>query len=258
MSGYSPVEETTERGYHFDATSQLWKDTCAPYPCFDAMQWTNYPAASLDVEIAGEKAVIQVWKGLCPQLIPPFDLGEPYGRIAFPGGFGAEVGIYRRLTQPPEGILNLDAPIAAASDWPVRLRIAAEAWIKARILAIDYANPGQLWYPADDLIKKSGLPVKMRMSDPNYSQFLISRYETGTYWTCKWMRAHSYCDWARDVQQGEVLLPEFNLPGMSLPTYYRLEFSVDGTDYVWDGPDGIRPATTPIDWEATEPPVRAI
>src|SRR5258706_2696810 len=84
-----------EGGYTYDETSEYWKEMCRAFPCFYALQWPGYASDIFEDEINGQAAVIQLWKGWCQKF-----LGSTY----FPGGIGAEVGVYRRIpgkVRPP-------------------------------------------------------------------------------------------------------------------------------------------------------------
>src|SRR5437773_11654840 len=72
-------------------TSEWWKVFCQNFPCFWALQWPGYSTDVIEATIDGQAVVIQLWKGYCPKF-----LGIS-GKSPFPGGTGAEVGIYRRI-----------------------------------------------------------------------------------------------------------------------------------------------------------------
>ncbi len=84
----SPVVYNSYNGYACDETSDAWKTMCLTLPCFVEVQFPGYATAVYYQSIAGVPAVVQLWKGRC----------ERFGgaRWNFPGGVGAEVGIYRQ------------------------------------------------------------------------------------------------------------------------------------------------------------------
>src|SRR6188508_2673323 len=81
----SPVIAYEENGYKFVETSPEWKQLCTVLPCFEQVEWPNYPTAVIEDVIDGKSVSIQLWKGWCQQFLDRED---------FPGGIGAEVGIY--------------------------------------------------------------------------------------------------------------------------------------------------------------------
>src|SRR5688500_10439515 len=85
----SPVIAYEENGYKFVETSQAWKELCTVLPCFEQVEWPDYPTAIVEDTIGGKPIVIQLWKGWCQQFL---------GRDDFPGGIGGEVGVYERVT----------------------------------------------------------------------------------------------------------------------------------------------------------------
>jgi hypothetical protein len=82
------VRTVDSRGYDFDETSPSWKEECRALPCFKDIRWPDYDTWVVEDVIDGQPVVIQLWKGWCQQFL---------GRSDFPGGIGAEVGVYRRI-----------------------------------------------------------------------------------------------------------------------------------------------------------------
>ncbi|HLM24171.1 MAG TPA: hypothetical protein VK274_03900 [Pyrinomonadaceae bacterium] len=76
-------------GYKYVETSDELKAAAAALPCFKALQWPDYDSDIVEDTINGKPVVIQLWKGWCQQF-----LSSPN----FPGGVGAEIGIYERVT----------------------------------------------------------------------------------------------------------------------------------------------------------------
>jgi hypothetical protein len=56
------------RCYEYVETSERWQEMCSEHPCFDALQWPGYDSIHLDIEINGEPVVIQLWKGMVPNV----------------------------------------------------------------------------------------------------------------------------------------------------------------------------------------------
>jgi hypothetical protein len=81
-------------GYQYDETSESWKQLCTNFPCFASIQWPGYSTKVIDtfggqpLLIGGQPVVIQLWKGTCQKFL---------GLQNFPGGIGAEVGVYHRV-----------------------------------------------------------------------------------------------------------------------------------------------------------------
>ena len=118
---------TDEHGFTFVETSERWKDMCVNFPCFDLLQWPDYSSTHIDAEIDGEPVVIQVWKGWCQKFL---------GLQSFPGGVGAEVGVYRRVQGHQRNIALSSLPPALATI------------VSAALVTL---GDDALWWPAPDL-----------------------------------------------------------------------------------------------------------
>lgn len=82
-------------GLHHCSVSDWWAEQCEFLPCFigvcwstpapyaERVYWTNIPGSS-------DKAVFHLWKGYCNKFASNDD---------FPGGAGAELGVYRYRTK---------------------------------------------------------------------------------------------------------------------------------------------------------------
>jgi hypothetical protein len=110
------IRYSESSGYHFTETSESWKETCEPLPCFLALQWPGYASGIVEDTIDGNAVVIQWWKGLCPKFLGAF------GVQSFPGGVGAEVGIYRRFSgrQRPASLGFLPKPLPSCGQPPMK------------------------------------------------------------------------------------------------------------------------------------------
>jgi hypothetical protein len=85
----SPTFQYTDAsGYKFDETSEQWKQMCTSFPCFALLEWPGYATQVVETTIEGQAVVIQLWKGTCQKFLGPSD---------FPGGVGAEVGVYHQM-----------------------------------------------------------------------------------------------------------------------------------------------------------------
>src|SRR5439155_316397 len=82
------IEYSDANGYKYNETTGWWKQMCIAFPCFAELWWPDYSTSFFDDVIDGHPVVIQLWKGWCPKFL---------GSKKFPGGVGAEVGVYHRI-----------------------------------------------------------------------------------------------------------------------------------------------------------------
>jgi hypothetical protein len=184
-------------GYEYVETSERWQKMCIELPCFDALQWPGYDSIHLeDIEINGEPVVIQLWKGWCQKF-----LGLPF----FPGGIGAEVGVYRRIPGKalPTSLPFLPAPM--------------EAFILQHLATL---ADNDLWWPAPELQAQ----LESTFINPITNQPMFSAGPETSYWLCKWMNEDSYKEYVRD--QGLANIPPF-------PNGYILEYTINGQTRQW-------------------------
>jgi hypothetical protein len=189
------IQYTDARGYGFVETSERWKELCSGLPCFLALQWPGYATAIVEDTINGQPVVLQLWKGLCPNF-----LGLP----AFPGGFGAEVGVYRRI--PGRG-RPTSLPFLPSD---------AEAAVLAKIGMV---TDNDLWWPAPDL----NAELEFTLINPVTDQPFFSAGPERSYWLAAWMNMPSYARYAWDQN--------FRVPAM--PDDYILEYRVNGVVRRW-------------------------
>lgn len=140
--------------------------------------------------------MIQLWKGWCPKFLGFL------GIQAFPGGIGAEVGIYRRIpgklrptTLPflagPLGTLVLDALGSLADE--------------------------DLWWPFPEL----GAKIEFTLTSPVADQQFFTAGPQKSYWLAKWMDDSSYGKYQTD--QGQ------NAPSDSVE--YLMDYRINGISY---------------------------
>ena len=146
-----------ENGYAFDETSEYWKQMCQNLPCSTVLAWPDYSTTTFDAVIDGQAVVIQAWRGYCEQFL---------GSSSFPGGIGAEVGVYTK--QP------------ALSD-----------------------PSSDSWYPLPYVV--ASVSFQLINPDNGGSLFFESSGEN-TYWNCKWMTPESYTDYQNAVGPGNYPL----------------------------------------------------
>jgi hypothetical protein len=195
----SPTFQYTDAsGYKFDETSEQWKQMCTSFPCFALLEWPGYATQVVETTIEGQTVVIQLWKGTCQKFLG--SLGD------FPGGIGAEVGVYHRVpgrARPTlDQLVNLGVPEALA------------AFIIAGIAPL---TDDQLWWAFPEL----NTQVTFTLTNPvNNGTFFTAGSET-TYWLNKWMDDDSYEKY------------EQAYPGQApaSPTDYSLNYSINGAPF---------------------------
>jgi hypothetical protein len=101
LKKHSPVVLSKLDDCWFNATSGAWKDLCDQLPCTAWLAWPGYYTAAYETTIGGTDVVIQCWKGWCQRPIPTVQRLGSTRKVSFPGGIGAEVGIYRRDPDRP-------------------------------------------------------------------------------------------------------------------------------------------------------------
>ena len=183
------VHTKDDHGYSYVEVSDSWAKTCSNLPCFASLWWPNYTTKVIEEKIDGHDVVIQLWLGLC----------EKFGVIPgitehFPGGYGAEVGIYRRIpgrTPPKTYPYAMGGPLIGALD---------------------------LWWPYPEL--KTALTLEL--TNPDTNKPFISAGPKTTYWLTKWMDPDSYATY-KASQHG-------NVPWAA---NYQMRFTINGKTYKW-------------------------
>lgn len=199
----SPTCQYTEAsGYQYDETSEQWKQLCTAFPCFAALQWPGYDTKVIDTApdgqpmvIEGQPVVIQLWKGTCQKFL---------GLQSFPGGVGAEVGIYHRVPGRARPTLK------SLSFLPKPLAVFI-------IAAVAPLADNDLWWAFPELSTK----VSFTLTNPVTNQIFFTRGAEITYWLNKWMESDSYDKYKND-QGGQV-------PGAT--TDYLLNYTINGTAF---------------------------
>ncbi len=205
----SPTRGYDENGLHYVENSEDWKQLCEQLPCFDALEWPGYDAFRVETEIRGEPVVIQLWKGWCQKFLL---------MSSFPGGIGAEVGVYRRVPghrQP--GSLPFLPPLSRAA---IQARMRSDAHV-------------DLWWPAPDLSTE----LTFSFINPLTDAPVFTAGPQRTYWLTKWMDEFSYAfRYTPSVGLGKI---------PAVPTHFVLEFGVDGRRWRWlpPGPGDPRRGT---------------
>lgn len=192
---------TDDSGYKYDETSEWVKQLCTALPCFALLQWPGYSTQVIDtingqpVLINGQPVVIQLWKGTCQKFL---------GSSDFPGGIGAEVGIYHRMPGRARPTLQslsfLPAPLAA--------------FIVSTIATL---TDDQLWWAFPEL----NTQTQFTLINPVTNQTFYAAGPETTYWRNKWMDDDSYEQYQNDQRGGSP----------SSPTDYVLDYSINGISF---------------------------
>jgi hypothetical protein len=203
------VTYTDDRGYSYVETSETWKQLCSVLPCFAALTWPDYATQVRDVVIDGQQVVLQLWKGWCPKFL---------GLQSFPGGVGAEVGVYRRIpgrARPNLGSLPPGLPLQLVT--PI-------------LNAISTLADDDLWWPFPEL----GARVEYTLINPVTNQTFYSAGTETTYWLAKWMNDGSYTQYQKDLGLKWPWLPTWWPGNASTPQFsadYILDFTINGQSY---------------------------
>ncbi|MGH3941920.1 MAG: hypothetical protein ACRDTG_25530 [Pseudonocardiaceae bacterium] len=182
-------------GYSYVETSERWKELCTILPCFLALQWPGYSTTIVEDTIEGQPVVIQLWKGWCQRFL---------GLQSFPGGLGAEVGVYRRI------------PGKSRPDSLPFLPSVVESFVLNKLGSL---TDDELWWPAPELNAR----IEFDLINPVNGQKFFSAGPEDSYWLAKWMSERSYIRYW--VGQ------EMNAP--ILPDGYILEYTINGRSRRW-------------------------
>jgi hypothetical protein len=246
--GMCPVVFNTVDGYEFVETSDEWNRACRPLPCFAELYWPGYATAVRELDINGVPAIVQLWKGFCPRFLG--------GLSSFPGGYGAEVGIYRRVEKEDD---TSDAPYVKAVLNHARNKLKPPKYatrevksgrmvtsfpkpdqvLERPVRAIDVAlsqlrhpvrpprKEGEIWYPAPELHTK----LSFKLFNPLFLGgdlfFETPAWFTGRptrvgYWCNRWMLRKSYHG---DYKKTHTIPMD--------PTRFTLKYQINGAEYVW-------------------------
>jgi hypothetical protein len=190
----SPTFQYTDAsGYQYNETSERWKQLCTAFPCFLALQWPGYATQVREDIIDGQPVVIQLWKGDCQKFL---------GLQQFPGGIGAEVGVYHRMPgrARPTSLPFLPPPFAAFI-----------------LASIGTLTDDQLWWAFPELNTR----VAFTLTNPVTNQTFFNAGTETTYWLNKWMNDGSYTKYQSD--QGNQT--------PSSTTDYLLDYRINGNSY---------------------------
>jgi hypothetical protein len=190
----SPVIQYDDsQGYTYDETAEWWKTSCEAFPCFGALQWPGYTTYAFPDVIDGQPVVIQLWKGTCEKFA---------GLNDFPGGVGAEVGVYHIV--PGRAITS-------------SLSFLPASFVEFIISSIATLGGSSLWWAFPEL----GTKIEFTLTNPVTQQTFFAAGPEVTYWLNKWMFNDSYALYSSD-QGGQV---------PSSPTDYALRYKINGRSY---------------------------
>jgi hypothetical protein len=189
------IEIVDANGYSYVETSESWKVLCSQLPCFSALHWPGYATAVIDDEVDGERVVIQLWKGLIPQLP---------GVSFFPGGIGAEVGVYRRI---PGALRLRSLPVLPGP---------AERFVLG---TLGVFTDSEFWWPFPELQAE----LKFTLINPVSGEPVFSAGPETSYWLAKWMGQGSYLRYCVHHRARVPLRPDS----------YVLEYSINGRPGRW-------------------------
>jgi hypothetical protein len=188
-------------GYKYDETSENWKQLCTAFPCFAQLHWLGYDTQIVDtingqpLTIGGQPVVIQLWKGTCKTFL---------GLSNFPGGIGAEVGVYHRM--PGKALPDLGSLSFLPADFAAFI-----------ITSIAHLTDEQLWWAFPEL----NTQIEFTLTNPLTNQTFLTAGPETTYWLNKWMDDDSYEAYQRS--QGN------KTPASS--TDYLLDYKINGTAF---------------------------
>ncbi|MEK7866718.1 MAG: hypothetical protein AAB434_08535 [Planctomycetota bacterium] len=207
---------THKDGYDFDEVSEVWTAFCSDFACGSWVSFPGYTEAHrYDVEIPGiGKVIVQLWKGKCPRFSDMVDtdrLKKYHFGGKYPGGVGAEVGVYR-----PKGNGSM----------------------------IDAAGQDQ-WVPVVD----PKLRISFRLVNPKDGKVLVEAEEKNTWWRTKWITMESFESYKKSSATPENLLEyelHYTINGVEQPVW---KYSGDpgryplGWEGIWQRPDTSKQAS---------------
>ncbi|MEO6392415.1 MAG: hypothetical protein ABIP75_11225 [Pyrinomonadaceae bacterium] len=186
---------TDANGYEYVETADWWKKACETLPCFSLIRWPDYSTKVIEDVIDGNPVVIQLWIGWCQKFM---------GIDEFPGGIGAEVGIYRRIEGKVPGPIDEALPAAFAH----RFLVPAERLFH-----------NKLWWAYPEL----NAEIEFELINPETGETFFKAGPERTYWLNRWMNPESYQRY-KAAQDGDV--PWFSVN-------YLMKYKINGKEYEW-------------------------
>lgn len=192
----NPTVSSKFDGYDCIETSEIWKWAFAPLPSNASVAWPGYATTAIPTVIDGRHLVIQPWLGHCQKFL---------GVDRFPGGFGAEVGIY--VTEPRQD--------------PIPDGLAVLPWMKVLLEGAHWFGGNHLWWPKFEAM----FDISFKVINPVTGKVMLEKTEPKpTYWSNLWMQPGEYDRYKQDVG-GQV----------PFPSAYMMEIIVAGKKFGWHG-----------------------
>lgn len=200
----SPTVGYEENGYKFVEASPELKEACSALPCFAALTWPDYSTEIVEDTINGKPVVIQLWKGWCQQFL---NLSN------FPGGIGAEVGIYERVTG--KGFPAVKPEIVPEPMWNFFRNLSK-------------LSNGDFWWPVAEMNE-----IEYDFINPVNNTIAFHAPPQKTYWRTKWMNPISYHKYQKAQGKRWNWLPAFskNSQTPTFAAHYVLEYKINGKTY---------------------------
>ena len=196
-----------ENGYRFVEPSPELKQALLAVPCFAAMTWPDYSTEIVEDTINGKPVVIQLWKGWFQRFL---------GSDEFLGGFGAEVGIYERVT-------GRGFPAAKPDRLP--------DWLWNSLREFSKHAGKDLWFPVTELNE-----IEYEFINPVNDTTFFRAGPEKTYWLAKWMAPSSYHRYQQAQGKKWNWLPAWFPKNSQTPAFaaqYVLRYKINGKSYAW-------------------------
>lgn len=194
---FTPSDEQRD----FVETSDIWAARCSDLACGQWVRFNDYTEAHrYNANIPGiGPVIIQLWKGWCPRFnnLPGTSALREFLNMGkeFPGGLGAEVGVY----VPPGGSSRMVD--AATANTPV-----------GRTKWVPLVNPN--------------LKISFQLVNTKTGKVIVDAPEKNTWWRTKWMSPEKYEEYKKKESVPENPL-EYTLR-------YKIN-GVQQPDWVWPG-----------------------
>lgn len=213
------ITSKNKEGYEFVEVSEIWTGYCSNIACGPWVQFPGYSETHRYNAVLPKigPVIIQLWKGFCPR----FDKGAENSGLGglvnllglgkeFPGGIGAEVGIYRPVGK--------NATMFDAASTPVIIPKTA--------LTCNAGGRG-LWAPLVD----PNLKISFQLINPKTGEVLVDAEEKQTWWRTKWMSSKSFEAYKTKHQVPPALMKHDFTSNQFAPDEvlsYELHYTING------------------------------
>ncbi|MBN2341869.1 MAG: hypothetical protein JXR45_10275 [Deltaproteobacteria bacterium] len=189
--------------------SKSWKRFCWVLPCSSVLHWPGYSTSVLKTKIENETVYIQVWKGYC-QRFADWSWVPKSMRYNFPGGYGAEVGVYYK--DPKRFILAFSCPFI----WK---------FLASNQMASLFCKKKGIWWPWYN--KKSKKFHPQISFDLYYKEkFLLSSQNSKTWWQTKWINENGFAKYMNENFEGKKWNSE-------MEKEMELRFTINSKSFEW-------------------------